>query len=309
MKICIYGGAGFIGTNLAIELSKEHMVKVYDDLTCGDHNVAVLANHNIRVIEQNIYNLTAVPMQADIIINLACPASPVKYKQFPMQTMKASTLGTESLVVLAQTLNAYFLHASSSEIYGSAENMGRGMTEDQNVVALNTESTRAIYAESKRVSEAICNVARRYGQKIGIMRIFNTYGPYMDLDDGRIIPELCKSAMGISKFPMQGGTQSRSYMYIDDLVRAIKLMIYNKQDGIYNIGNPGCSISVKDLFQHFKTRWPITDANITTPKRDNEIQKRIPNISKIRQDLNWEPYVMLENGIERTMEWAISSKS
>jgi len=307
MKICIYGGAGFIGTNLAIELKKENQVEVIDNLICGDHNVKFLKEHDIEVQEQSIVSLYTVPTIADIIINLACPASPVKYKQFPIETMMASTIGVEHLRHIAEKTGAYFLHASSSEIYGS---VGDGnMKEDKHFAVLNTESSRAIYAESKRVSEAICNVARNNDQKIGIMRIFNTYGPHMDLNDGRVIPELCKAALGISKFHMQGGSQARSFMYIDDLIRAIKMMIYNKQDGIYNIGNPGTSITIKELFWHFKKKWPITDANDMGKQRDNEISKRTPDISKIRQDLNWEPYITLDSGIERTMEWLASTKS
>ena len=303
MKIDIFGGAGFIGTNLALELAKEHTVAVYDNLVCGDHNLTVLLEAGIHWNNWDIRDDHQLNETPDIIINLACPASPTKYKIMPEFTMDTCVAGTLKVLAHASFNNSYIIHASSSEIYGHVD----GFIDEQVKGSCNSIGPRSMYAEGKRAAEAIISNYWAKGGSASILRIFNTYGPYMDLDDGRVIPSFIKNVLAEKPLSVENpGTQQRSFMYISDLVRAFKYLIENRPTDVYNVGNVKENLSINQLAALFGRLYGGFTEDVQG--RAEEIMHRSPSISKIYDEFGWEPYVNLTNGIQRTMEWATSKK-
>lgn len=316
MRYLIVGGAGFIGTNLVKFLQNQPdpcNITVFDNFLTVENKKKRIEElyslGDIRVVQGDVANLRDWEFAGsfDVLINLACPASPIKYKQYPEDVFEACSKGTWNCVRYAKAASAYLIHASSSEIYGAA----KFMYESQIDASLSTKSTRAIYAEGKRFSEAICNTFKGPEQKIGIIRIFNTYGPYMDLNDGRVMSALFKAMLEKTDFPMENSQARRSFMYIDDLIRAIHFLIANQADGTYNVGNPHSNYSIGTLFDIFKKKWPEYKLNADINpnlKRDFEILDRVPSIEKIKKEFGWEPLINLTTGITRTYEWLTSER-
>lgn len=311
MNWLIFGGAGFIGTNLALSIKKnsnDH-VAVFDDFsTVHNKSERIQDLKNIIVFNGDVSKANDFEqlkkLEIDVVVNLACPASPTEYKRMPDHVFRACSVGTKNTLDYAIQHKAYFLHASSSEIYGNIIEC----MEFEGISVNFTDSSRSIYTEGKRFSESIVNTFKK-DHPAGIIRIFNTYGPYMDLNDGRVIAALFKSHLQGYKFPVEGGNQRRSFMYIDDLVRAIHFMVANQAIGTYNVGNPNANLSINELLAFFKKKIDKNIQSTYSSQRDHEILDRKPNIEKIRNTFGWEPLINIETGIKRTQEWLISLPS
>lgn len=294
MKILITGGAGFIGSNLCHELIKEHEVICVDNLYSGllENIQDLLDNPKFTFINLDIRK--PFDIECDQIYHLACPASPKFYQKNPEFTLDTCYIGTKNVLNNAQKYNATMLFTSTSEIYG--DTLLPELKEDfyGNV---NTVGPRSCYDEGKRVAETLCI------NKAKIVRIFNTYGPGMRDDDGRVIPNFVKQALSKQELTIYGsGEQTRSFMYIDDLIRALILIMNSEEMGPINIGNPYEELNIFNL------------ANLINKCINNELQyqyndlpkddprKRRPNIDKILK-LGWKPLISLNSGIEYYINW------
>lgn len=294
MKILITGGAGFIGSNLCHELIKEHEVICVDNLYSGllENIQDLLDNPKFTFINLDIRK--PFDIECNQIYHLACPASPKFYQKDPEFTLDTCYIGTKNVLNNAQKYNATMLFTSTSEVYG--DTLLPELKEDfyGNV---NTVGPRSCYDEGKRVAETLCM------NKAKIVRIFNTYGPGMRDDDGRVIPNFVKQALSKQELTIYGsGEQTRSFMYIDDLIRALILIMNSEEMGPINIGNPYEELSIFNLANlinmciNNESQYQYNDL----PKDDP--RKRKPNIDKILK-LGWKPLISLNSGIEYYINW------
>lgn len=304
MKILITGIYGLIGTNLALELSKEHVVYGLD---CNSESPNKKYLEKIWVKESRMSALYAYDFDwiPDIIVNLACPAAPNAYHDDPLFCLETCSKDTIELFKYALNRECYVIHASSSEIYGD---VAMPISEKVMNGYVNPIGPRAMYAEGKRFAEAALEEFKTRGLQACTLRIFNTYGPYFNINDGRVISEFFRVATKEDPklYPVQGGYQTRSFMYVEDLVRAIKYVIHNRPTEIYNVGNPHQEVTINKLSEIFILKY-YGEKQKSSPKEE-EIKRRVPDITKIYNDLGWEPYINLSTGIERTYEWLISTK-
>jgi len=309
-KVVVTGGAGFIGshlTELLIELGAS--VTVIDNFLTGSRkNIEHLS---CQVIEADVSQPAELYMPADfvpdMIFHFASPASPPKYQAHPIETYQVNSFGTHHLLQYLHKHNpqARFLFASTSEVYGDPEQHPQQETYWGNV---NPNGIRSCYDEAKRLGETICGVHQRdLGMNVRIIRIFNTYGPRMDLEDGRVIPDFIKQGLSGQPFKVFGdGTQTRSYCYVSDLVDGILLMMASDQTNgeTVNLGNPGeFSISdtlkvVVDVLASFTTKIPEV-RYLPLPKDDP--RRRRPDITKAEQLLHWTPAVSFHDGLKMTI--------
>jgi len=305
--ILVTGGAGFIGSHLCEALLKGgHRVLCVDNfLTSSRANVAPLLSHNNFVfLEHDIINPLYVDEPINQIYNLACPASPVHYQNNPIRTIKASTLGVINMLGLARKHRARILQASTSEVYGDP--LVHPQTEDYRG-NVSTIGPRACYDEGKRVSETLCfDYHRTHGLEIKVVRIFNTYGPRLAENDGRVVSNFIAAALRGEPMIVDGdGSQTRSFCYVDDLVDGIIKMMDTSADiqGPVNLGNP-VEFTIKELAEKVMalagSARPIT---YTKKFREDDPMQRCPNIAKAKSLLNWEPKVDLETGLKKTIEY------
>ncbi len=303
-KILVTGGAGFIGSNLIKTLIKsDNYIIALDNLCTGNlKNIEYLTSRkNFEFIKHDIIN--PIDIKADEIYNLACPASPDKYQIDSEFTFKTSVFGVYNLLQLAKKYNAKFLQASTSEVYGNPRVHPQNEEYSGNV---NCIGIRACYDEGKRASETlISDFTKKYGIKTKIARIFNTYGPNMDKNDGRIISNFINQALENKDITIYGtGEQTRSLCYIDDTVNGlIKLM--NSSDEInfpINIGNTDERTvkNIADIVLNLTSSK--SDLTYTKPHADDPL-RRCPDITKAEKFLNWEPVVNLEEGLKRTIKY------
>lgn len=294
MKILITGGAGFIGSNLCHELIKEHEIICVDNLYSGllENIQDLLDNPKFTFINLDIRE--PFDIECDQIYHLACPASPKFYQKDPEFTLDTCYIGTKNVLNNAQKYNATMLFTSTSEVYG--DTLLPELKEDfyGNV---NTVGPRSCYDEGKRVAETLCM------NKAKIVRIFNTYGPGMRDDDGRVIPNFIKQALLGQKLTIYGsGEQTRSFIYIDDLIRALILIMNSEEMGPINIGNPYEELSIFNLANlinmciNNESQYQYNDL----PKDDP--RKRRPNIAKILK-LGWKPLINLNLGVKKYIYW------
>lgn len=308
-KILVAGGNGFIGTNLCLRLAKDNDITILDNYSSSKEKELFWLDKNVTCIEFDICDYDTIdikdfgPMvgEFDIIINLACMASPKRYLSDPVHTMDTCYIGTKSLLKL-MTKNTIFLQASTSEVYGdslneSQEEMDRGQ--------VNCFGPRACYDEGKRIAETLCYEWIQRGYNVKIMRIFNTYGPYMDPEDGRVITNLLSQIIKNEPMTVYGdGTQTRSFQYIDDLLDGIELLIESQYNEIFNLGNPH-EISINELIEIIKSEfnlykdYPIEKHLL--PKDDPTHRK--PDITKAQLFLNYHPKYDIKYGIRKTKEW------
>ena len=308
MRILITGAAGFLGSHLSDRLlSEDHEVIGMDNFITGSpDNIAHLA-HNERFIfyKRDVSNYIFVPGKVDAILHFASPASPNPqsrsgYFNLPIQTMKAGALGTHNCLGLARTQDAKFLLASTSEIYGDPEVHPQAETYAGNVDPI---GTRAVYDEAKRFAESLTMAYHRFHNvDTRIVRIFNTYGPRMDLEDGRALPNLLKQALLGEPLTVYGdGGQTRSFCYVDDLVDGIIKLLYSEEHFPVNVGNP----DEMTILQFAETINRITGnrAGITfvDARSARDPQRRQPDITRARTILQWEPKVDLESGLRKTI--------
>ncbi len=308
MRILITGAAGFLGSHLSDKLLGDgHEVIGMDNFITGNpDNIAHLAgNEKFTFYKRDISNYIFVPGKVDAILHFASPASPNPqsksgYFNLPIQTMKAGALGTHNCLGIARGHDAKFLLASTSEIYGDPLVHPQGEDYAGNVDPV---GTRAVYDEAKRFAESLTMAYHRFHNvNTSIVRIFNTYGPRMDLEDGRALPNLLKQALLGQPLTVYGdGGQTRSFCYVDDLVSGIVKLLYSEEHMPVNIGNP---VEMTILqFAEAINRITGNKAGITyvDARSSRDPQRRQPNIERAKQILDWEPAVDLEEGIRRTV--------
>ncbi|MFC7704841.1 UDP-glucuronic acid decarboxylase family protein [Plastorhodobacter daqingensis] len=306
LSILVAGGAGFVGSHLCDALlAQGHRVICLDSFLTGSmRNLEPLRNHpRFSLIEQDICVPTVIDQPLDRVYNLACPASPPRYQADPVHTMMTCISGTGNLMHLAAEHGARFLQASTSEVYGDPERHPQHEDYWGNV---NCTGPRACYDEGKRAAEALCFDWLRAGKgDVRVARIFNTYGPRMQPDDGRIVSNFLVQALRGDPITVYGrGEQTRSFCFVSDLVAGlIALMEVEDNPGLpVNLGNPG-EFTVMELAELVRAMTGTCSALVHRPLPADDPQRRRPDISRARAILGWEPKIPLGDGLQRTAEW------
>ncbi len=303
--ILIAGGAGFIGVNLTKRLLNEgNKIICIDNFHTGKlKNIENIDSENFKLIKHDIINPIEIDEEIDEIYNLASPASPPHYQSAPFQTIKTNIYGVFNLLDLAKENNAKFLQTSTSEVYGEPLQHPQKETYWGNV---NPNGFRSCYDESKRCAESICfNYFREYNTKIKVVRIFNTYGPYMDPKDGRVVTNFIMQALKNENITIYGnGSQTRSFCYVDDMVEGlIKTMATeNSFTGPVNLGNPG-EFSILEFADKVIKQTDSKSKIINCPLPHDDPTQRKPDISLAKEILNWEPKIMLDEGLSKTIKY------
>ncbi|MBN1550750.1 SDR family oxidoreductase [bacterium] len=305
MRVLVTGGAGFLGSHLCDRLLKEgHTVIAMDNLITGDiANIAHIRNEKFLFIKHDVTDYIYVDGALDAILHFASPASPVDYLELPIQTLKVGSLGTHKALGLAKSKNARFLLASTSEVYGDP--LIHPQKEDYwgNV---NPVGPRGVYDEAKRFAEALTMAYHRYhGVDTRIVRIFNTYGPRMRINDGRVVPTFIAQALENEPLTVFGdGSQTRSFCYVDDLIEGIYRLLMSDHHDPVNIGNPK-EMTILD-FARIISRLIGKPENIKfKPLPVDDPKVRQPDITKAKKLLGWEPNVGLEEGLKKTIDYFI----
>jgi dTDP-glucose 4,6-dehydratase len=309
MNILLAGGAGFLGSHFCdFLLEKGHSVYCIDNFITGKkENIKhLLNNKKFKFKETDITKKFSIKEKFDCVINFASIASPVFYDKYKIETLLVGSYGTYNLLELARKNKAKFLMASTSEVYGDPAFNPQKETYWGNV---NPIGKRSMYDESKRFSEAlIMNYHRVYGLDTKMVRIFNTYGPRMNMNDGRVVPQFINQALNNKPITVFGkGTQTRSLCYVSDLIAGIYKLLMSKEHTPVNIGNPH-ELTVKDIA---KTIIKLTNSKskiIYKPLPEDDPKKRRPDISKAKKILKWEPKVDLNQGLLKTIDYFKRSK-
>ncbi|NPA52808.1 MAG: SDR family oxidoreductase [Aquificae bacterium] len=306
MKVVITGAAGFIGSHLCDKFVKEgfYVIGIDNFLTGNPENIShLIGNDNFRFIKYNITNYIHIPEDIDIVLHFACPASPVDYINFPIQTLKVDSLGTFHTLGLAKTKKARYIFASTSEIYGDPQVHPQS---EEYWGYVNPIGKRSVYDEAKRFSEATCMAYHReHDIDVRILRIFNTYGPRMRLNDGRVIPNFIGQALRHENITVYGdGSQTRSFCYIDDLVEGIFTASIKEgiEGEVFNLGNPE-EFSIIELARKI---IKLTDSQSTIEflsLPEDDPKRRCPDITKAKNMLDWKPKISLDEGLELTIEY------
>ncbi len=304
MKILITGGAGFIGSHLSERLLNEgHEVIVLDNYFTGQKkNIHhLMDNHNFEIIRHDV----TMPffIEVDQIYNLACPASPIHYQHNAIKTVKTSVMGAINMLGLAKRINARILQASTSEVYGDPDVHPQVESYWGNV---NPIGIRACYDEGKRCAETLfVNYHRQNKVKIKIIRIFNTYGPRMHPNDGRVVSNFIVQALQGRDITIYGdGSQTRSFQYVDDLLEGMVRMMNSREDflGPVNIGNP-VEFTIKELAEKVIDLTGSKSKIVYEPLPQDDPLQRQPDISLAKRELDWEPKVPLNDGLIKTIEY------
>ncbi len=302
--ILITGAAGFLGSHLCDRFIHEgYRVIGMDNLITGDlKNIEHLFSlKDFEFYHHDVSKFVHVPGNLDYILHFASPASPIDYLKIPIQTLKVSSLGTHNLLGLARVKNARILVASTSEVYGDP--LVHPQTEEYwgNV---NPVGPRGVYDEAKRFMEAITMAYHTYhGVETRIIRIFNTYGPRMRLNDGRVLPAFIGQALRGEDLTMFGdGSQTRSFCYVSDLVEGIYRLLMSKYTQPINIGNPS-EISIKEFGEEIIKLTGTQQKLISKPLPQDDPKQRKPDITKARELLGWEPKVSRSEGLKITYEY------
>jgi dTDP-glucose 4,6-dehydratase len=302
-RVVITGAAGFIGSHLAETLlDRDYSVVGIDNLLTGDiSNIAHLAGRDFQFIKHDVTNYIFVDGPVDYVLHWASPASPIDYLELPIPTLKVGALGTHKALGLAKAKGARFVIASTSEVYGDPLEHPQKETYWGNV---NPVGPRGVYDEAKRFAEAMTMAYHRYhGVDTKIVRIFNTYGPRMRLNDGRAVPAFMSQVLRNQDVTVFGdGSQTRSFTYITDLVDGIiRLMLSSENDPI-NIGNP-VEMTIKQIAETIITMTGATSKIVYRPLPTDDPKQRRPDITRARTLLGWEPKVQLEEGLVKTIEY------
>jgi dTDP-glucose 4,6-dehydratase len=302
-RVVITGAAGFIGSHLAETLlNRDYTVVGIDSLLTGDTaNISHLANRDFSFIKHDVTNYIYIDGPVDFVLHWASPASPIDYLLLPIPTLKVGALGTHKALGLAKAKGARFVLASTSEVYGDPLEHPQKETYWGNV---NPVGPRGVYDEAKRFAEAMTMAYHRYhGVDTKIVRIFNTYGPRMRVNDGRAVPAFMSQALRNEDVTVFGdGTQTRSFTYITDLVDGIiKLMLSSENDPI-NIGNPR-EMTIAEIAQTIIRMTGSSSTIVYKPLPTDDPKQRRPDITRARTLLNWEPKVELEEGLVKTIEY------
>ncbi len=308
-RVLVTGGAGFIGSHLSDNLLKEgYEVTVLDNLLTGSKkNIEnLLDNPNFKFIDADVSDpinqLTNQPI--NYIFHLASPASPIDYQNYPEETLLANSMGTINMLKLAKETGAKILIASTSEIYGDPKEHPQKETYLGNV---NSFGPRACYDESKRYAEAATYVyLNKHGVDARIIRIFNTYGPRMKKDDGRVVSNFVMAAISGNTINIDGdGSQTRSFCYVSDMVDGISKAMFTEgiKGEIFNLGNPD-EYTIKDLAAKvIALVGKNVEIKFSTKFREDDPMRRQPDITKAKTVLGWEPKVSVEVGLQKTIEY------
>jgi UDP-glucuronate decarboxylase len=301
--ILVTGGAGFIGSHLCrYLLEKKCRVICVDNLFTGKKkNISDIDDENFIFKEHDIINPLFMDCHVDQIYNLACPASPVAYQYNAIRTIKANTSGMINMLGLAKLHKARILQASTSEVYGDPKEHPQKETYWGNV---NCIGNRSCYDEGKRVAEALCfDYYRQHDVDVRIVRIFNTYGPNMDIDDGRVVSNFIVQALKGKDITVYGdGTQTRSFCYVSDLVEGMVNMMGSKHQGPFNLGNP----KEFEIYELAKMIIKLSGSKSKVihkplPKDDPKVRK--PDITLAKKNLSFEPKVQLKEGLVKTIKY------
>ena len=310
MRVLVTGGAGFIGSHLCDRLLAEgHQVVVVDNLVTGSlDNIAHLAGRDdFRFIKHDVSNFIFVPGKIEAVVHLASPASPntaspYGYPNLPIQTLKVGALGTHNALGVARANQARFLMASTSEVYGDPLEHPQSETYWGHVDPI---GPRSVYDEAKRFAEAITMAYHRYHTlDTRIARIFNTYGPRMRKDDGRVIPNFIGQALAGQPLTVYGdGLQTRSFCYVDDLVEGLYRLLLSDAHLPVNLGNP-VEMTIRQLAEAVNRLTGNPGGMVELPERrgQDDPQQRKPDIARAQELLDWSPRIDLETGLQRTIE-------
>jgi len=304
MKVLVTGGAGFLGSHLCEKLiSLGHEVLCVDNLFTGTkENIKhLLSNPNFEFMRHDV--TFPLYVEVDQIYNLACPASPRHYQSDPAQTTKTSVIGAINMLGLAKRTGARILQASTSEVYGDPEVHPQP---EEYWGRVNPIGIRSCYDEGKRCAETLFfDYYRQYGVEIKVMRIFNTYGPRMDKNDGRVVSNFIVQALQGSDITIYGdGSQTRSFCYVDDLIAGMIALMNSPKEiiGPINIGNPN-EFSISDLVSEVVGLTGSKSKVVRLPLPEDDPRQRQPDITRARNILGWAPNVQLREGLEKTIEY------
>jgi dTDP-glucose 4,6-dehydratase len=302
-RIVITGAAGFIGSHLAEALlDRGHSVVGIDNLLTGDTaNIAHLANRDFTFIKHDVTNYIYIEGPVDFVLHWASPASPIDYLELPIPTLKVGALGTHKALGLAKAKGAKFLIASTSEVYGDPLEHPQRETYWGNV---NPIGPRGVYDEAKRFAEAMTVAYHRYhGVDAKIVRIFNTYGPRMRVNDGRAVPAFMSQALRNEEVTIFGdGSQTRSFCYVSDLVEGIIKLMHSNTNEPVNIGNPH-EMTIEEIAKTIVRMTGSSSKLVYRPLPTDDPKVRQPDITRARTILGWEPKVTLEQGLTSTIDY------
>ena len=304
MNIVITGGSGFVGSYLCERLINDgHNLIVVDNLLTGStENISdLMDNDNFSFIEHDVQNHIEIENKVDYVLHFASAASPKAYTEHPVNTLKAGSIGTLNTLGLAKKHNSQYLLASTSEVYGDPLISPQNEEYWGNV---NPNGERSMYDEAKRFAEAaVATYSRSYDIKAKIVRIFNTYGPRMQLNDGRVVTNFIFQALQDNNITIYGdGSQTRSFSYVEDTVDGIILLMQSNEYDVFNIGNPN-EITVLELAQKIIELTNSKSEIVFKSLPSDDPKQRKPDISKAKSKLGWEPKVNLEDGLIKTIEW------
>ena len=304
MNIVITGGSGFVGSYLCEKLINDgHEIIVVDNLLTGStENINhLMHNENFSFIEHDVQNHIEIENKVDYVLHFASAASPKAYTEHPVNTLKAGSVGTINTLGLAKKHDAEYLLASTSEVYGDP--LISPQTEEYwgNV---NPNGERSMYDEAKRFAEAaVATYSRSYDLKTKIVRIFNTYGPRMQLNDGRVVTNFIVQALKNENITIYGdGSQTRSFSYVEDTVAGIISLMNSSEYDVFNIGNPN-EMTVGQLAEKIVELTDSTSEIKYLELPNDDPKQRKPDITKAKTKLNWEPKVNLEDGLTKTIKW------
>ena len=304
MNIVITGGSGFVGSYLCEKLINDgHKIIVIDNLLTGSReNINdLLDNENFSFIEHDVQDHIEIEDKVDYVLHFASAASPKAYTEHPVNTLKAGSVGTINTLGLAKKHSAEYLLASTSEIYGDPLVSPQNEEYWGNV---NPNGERSMYDEAKRFAEAaVATYSRSYDLKTKIVRIFNTYGPRMQLNDGRVVTNFIVQALRNENITIYGdGSQTRSFSYVEDTVAGIISLMNSTEYDVFNIGNPN-EMTVGQLAEKIIELTDSTSEIKYLELPNDDPKQRKPDITKAKTKLNWEPKVNLEEGLTKTITW------
>lgn len=303
MRILVTGGAGFIGSHFCeFLLDRGHEVVCLDNMISGvGSNIESFNNKNFTFRKQDVTENIRINGDLDWVLHLASIASPVFYQKFPIKTLKVGALGTHRTLDLAEAKDAKYLFASTSEVYGDPEVHPQPEDYWGNV---NPVGPRSCYDESKRYGEAVTMAYHNeHGIDTKIARIFNTYGPRMRPDDGRVIPTFIVQALTGNDLSVYGdGSQTRSFCYIDDMITGLWKLMESGENGPVNLGNPD-EISILELANKIIEKTDSESGITYEPLPEDDPERRKPDISKAKEELGWEPKIGLERGLKKTVDY------
>ncbi|MGC1513282.1 MAG: UDP-glucuronic acid decarboxylase family protein [Acidimicrobiales bacterium] len=303
-RVVVTGGAGFLGSHLCDALlARGDEVVAVDNLITGslDNIEHLFAHDRFTFVRQDVSNYLWVPGEVDAVLHFASPASPRDYLEKPIQTLKVGSLGTHNTLGLAKDKGARYLLASTSEVYGDPQEHPQTESYWGHV---NPVGPRGVYDEAKRFAEAMTMAYHRYhGVDVRIVRIFNTYGPRMRPNDGRVVSTLLSQAIEGKQLTIYGdGTQTRSFCYVEDEVRGLLALLDGDEVGPVNIGNPN-EFTISELADIILEVTGSSSAIVHEPLPVDDPTQRRPDISLARRALGWEPRIMLTEGLTRTATW------